>query len=796
MTGAGDSRPRGLAACAAAALLLAVAALGSAPVPPVVAAEDELFIETSSSYTLDPAAAAVHVVVDVTATNRKPNLVQQTPTGTRTTRYFYDGVLLVIHSEAVSVKARAGKSALTVRVSQKEGYAVAEVRFRQDLFFGQSTKFTLTYDLPGGAPRSDSDIRVGSAFATFYAWAFGNRGSVLIRVPAGFDVETTGSPLVESVADGVRTLTATAISGVPDWYAIVVADRHDALTTDRLDLPGGEHLVIRAWPEDAEWLSRVSDLLRVGLPALVDEIGLDWPVEGDIEVAEVHTPLLEGYSGVFYTNRDLIEISEDLDELTIIHEASHAWFNADLFVGRWIDEGLADEYASRVLDAVSVGGLEPEPLTPDSDGAVRLNEWTHPGRIADAETDARETFGYEASWTVVRDLVHDIGEDRMRAVFSAADARQVAYVGAGEPETVTIPNDWRRFLDLLEEAGGSTDADRLFRRWVVTPDQLPQLDARASAREAYKALVEAGDGWMPGFAVRDPLGRWQFAEATKEIAAADGVLDVRDEIGGIASELEVAPPASLRAAYEGAQESLDDARALADEQLAAARSVLDAAHDVAAERDVFTSLGLIGEDPAAALAVAEAAFSSGDTDAASDDATAIRALIDGADDAGRTRALAGGGVAVAAGGVVVALAMRRRRRAGVELPAADAVGAEAGAEPVPGTDATAGQAEAAAEPVPGADANAGAAEAAPLPASALAPSAVPGADATAGQPAPVAPSDAGAAPFDETEPYATLGGQPPVAPADGPAAPMPVEAQPPAAPDPPAPPEGDEGDRT
>ena len=753
MTGAGASRPRGLAR-AAGAILVLVAALGPASVRPVLAAEDELLIETSSSYTLDPAAAAVHVVVDVTATNKKQDLVQQTPTGTRTTRYFYDGVLLVVQSEAVSVKARAGKSALTVKVSQKEGYAVAEVRFRQDIFFGQSTTFTLSYDLPGGAPRSDSDIRVGSAFATFYAWAFGDRGNVVIRVPAGFDVETTGSPVVESVADGVRTLTAASITNVPDWYAVVVADRHDALTSDRLDLPGGEHLVIRAWPEDAEWRSRVSDLLRVGLPVLVDEIGLDWPVQGDIEVAEVHTPLLEGYAGVFYTNRGLIEISEDLDELTIIHEASHAWFNSDLFVGRWIDEGLADEYASRVLDVVSVGGLEPDPLTPDSEGAVRLNEWTHPGRIADAETDARETFGYEASWRVVRELVHDIGEDGMRAVFSAADGRQIAYVGAGKPETVTIPNDWRRFLDLLEEVGGSTDADRLFRRWVVTPDQVSQLDGRTSAREAYEALVEAGHGWKPGFAVRDPLGRWKFAEATREIAAAAAVLDVRDQIDGIALDLGVAPPASLRTAYEGAVDGLGDARALADEQLAAARSVRDAADAVAAERDVFTSLGLIGEDPAAALTAAEAAFSSGDTKAATGDATAIGALIDAADDAGRTRALAGGGVAVAAGGIVVAVAMRRRRRAAVAGPAEPAE--RPAAESLPAVDAA----------------------------------------ATAVVPVAAAPSDAEASPSEGTEPYATLGGQPPVGPADGPAPPMPAESQPPAAPDPTAPPEGAEGDRT
>ena len=59
---------------------------------------------------------------------------------------------------------------------------------------------------------------------------------------------------------------------------MVVADRHASLTQDRLDLEGGEHVVVRAWPEDVEWRTRVRDLLRLGLPALVDKIGLDWPV--------------------------------------------------------------------------------------------------------------------------------------------------------------------------------------------------------------------------------------------------------------------------------------------------------------------------------------------------------------------------------------------------------------------------------------------------------------------------------------------------------------------------------------
>jgi hypothetical protein len=682
MSGA-ERRGRGFRRLAAVATLAAAALLGPAGASPAFAAEDELALASRATYTLEPEALAVRVAVAVTATNNKPDLVESTASGTRTTRYFYDGANLVIHSEATAVAARAGEADLAVRLTPEEGYTIAEVRFGRDLYFGQSLEFTLTYDLPGGAPRSDSDIRVGSAFATFYAWAFGDRGDVTIAVPAGYEVETTGATVTESSAAGATLLSATAIADVPEWFVVVVADRHDSLTRDRLDLPGGERLLIRAWPEDEEWLERVGGLLRVGLPVLVEKIGLAWPVDGEIEVAEVHTPLLEGYAGVFYTNEDLIEISEELDELTIVHEASHAWFNSDLFVGRWINEGLADEYAARVLDEVSVGGLRPRGLSPSSEGAVRLNEWSHPGRISDEETDARETFGYEASWTVIRDLVGEIGEEGMRTVFAAADGRQVAYVGASEPEAVTIQNDWRRFLDLLEEIGGSASAEELYRRWVVTTEQEAQLEERARARETYAALVDAGDGWLPGFAVRDPLGRWQFARARERIEEAGAILAIRDDIAEVADRLGIDPPGSLRAAYQGAttEEELALARAAAAEQLAVATELAATAEAVRAARDPFTAIGLIGEEPERDLEAATAAFVAGSEDRAAARAAEIRTLLDTADDTGRTRTLAGGGLVLAGGGLAAAAAVWRRRRGPAAEVAAPEVGEPAGDAP-------------------------------------------------------------------------------------------------------------------
>ena len=666
---------RGIGATFLAATFVAIGlVLGPVGAAPVLAADDGLDLVSSATYTLAPKTGVVHVSVVVSATNNKPNLVQKTAGGTRTTRYFYERASLVIQREATKVKASAGRSRLNVTTRDATNYKVIDVGFRADLFFHHTTTFRLDFDLPGGAPRSAGDIRVGSAFATFYAWAFGDRGDVRIVVPAGFTVTTTGSTLERSVGAAATTLAVADITDVTDWYAVVVADRHDALTQERIDLAGGEHLVIRAWPEDAEWRTRVGDLLRKGVPTLVDLVGLDWPVSGDIEVAEVHTPLLEGYAGVYHVGEDRIEISEDLDELTIIHEASHAWFNSGLFVGRWIDEGFADEYASLVLDKVSTGGFAPEPIQPDGTGHVRLNEWVHPGRIADTETDQRETFGYDASWTVVRALVAEIGVEKMRNVLAAAADQRIPYAGAGAPERLNGPADWRRFLDLLEEIGGSAGATDLFDRWVVLAADTPLLATRTDTRMAYTALVAAGAGWLPGMAVREPMADWDFALARTRIEAALGILETRDRIAELAAEVGVTPPTVLRGAYEGGTADLAPVASLAQAELASLEALTTTKSNVTAARDLVSSVGLLGADPAADLAAAFASFVAGDTVAATAAASRADALLAAATEVGRTRLLAGGGIVVGGGligGGSIVLYRRRRLDRGPLEPAAE-----------------------------------------------------------------------------------------------------------------------------
>ena len=643
----------------ATAVLALGAGLGPLGAGSVAAAGDALSVTTAATYTIQPAKRVVAVVVDLTATNNKPN----TTSGGIVTRYFYQSARIAIQTEARNIRATAGGSRVSTTVNPADGYAVLETRFAGDLFYHQTTKVRITFELPGGPPRSKSDIRVGSAFATFVAWAFGDSGSVRVVVPAGFDATTTGSALTRSTAGGSTVFRSGAVTDVGTWYAVVNADRPAGLASARIDLPDGEHVVVRGWPEDPEWRRRVATLLTKGLPELVALVGLDWPVSGDLQVFEVHTPLLEGYSGLTFEHQDRIEISEDLDDLTIIHEASHSWFNGDLFQDRWLKEGFADTYASRTLDAIGTDHLTPPAVSRTDPAAVPLAEWTFPGRITDTDTGARETYGYNASWTVIRSILGEIGVERMQAVLQAARAGQIAYVGAGEPETTAGPVDWQHFLDLVDEVGGSTTADELFGQWVIGEQDHEAFAARTTGRTAYAGLVDAGHGWLPPAYVRVPMSSWDFAEAGRRIPFAEAVLTTRDQIASLVAPLGLDVPTDLRAAYEMATDSLATVQARADAELVAARSLVAADAADHGPRGLLTTIGLIGASPDAALDAARAAFLAGAADATSR-AQAVSALVGGAAAVGQARvgAMIGAIVVLAFLIVLAAVLVRRRRR--------------------------------------------------------------------------------------------------------------------------------------
>jgi hypothetical protein len=656
------ARPALLAGALAGVLsiLAAVAPPAASPVLPFLSAidapvalgADDLAVTTKARYVVVPANGVVKVAVEVAVVNQKPN----GGSGGVVTRYFYDSVNIGVQLEATHLRATQDGVPVRVTSADRKNFRLVTVAFRDDIYLGETARVRLQFDLPAGEPRSDSDVRVGPAFATFLAWAFGDRGSVRIDIPKAFDVDVSGEDMQSQTTANLQVLTA-ATDDALGWYAWINARNDDGLTRERLELTDGEEVVVRGWPEDTRWRRRVSTILAESVPDLAGRIGLPWPVDGPLNVLEVHTPLLEGYAGFYDPKSDEITISENLDDLTIVHEASHAWFNSGLFDERWINEGLAEEYASRVLAAETRGQVDPAKVSPSAKAAFPLANWSPPAPIRDPQSDAREQFGYDASWTVIRAILDEAGEDGMRKVFRAAEDGTTAYPGEGTPERAALPNDWRRFLDLAEELGGVGVAASLFETWVLPKDEAAQLEDRAAARAAYRDL-EATDGdWASPPAVRLALDSWSFDQADDRIDQAADIARRWDETEALASANGLTPSDELESAYEGAESEADlaAASALAANLQTSLATVVAADEAADAPRDWLTTLGLSGKDPDADLAAARSAWQAGDLAEANERAALVAGTIGVAPEAGRGRAIVIGGGATLVGIVLVLL---------------------------------------------------------------------------------------------------------------------------------------------
>src|SRR5262249_19613990 len=152
-----------------------------------------------------------------------------------------------------------------------------------------------------------------------------------------------------------------------------------------------------------------------------------------------------------------------------------------LFADRWLDEGLAQEYATRAVAELQQPRPDPTAVSATTPGAFALNEWGSP-KFQDQNSVDREDFGYNAAWSVMRSIVDEVGIPNMQKVFAAATNHTIAYTGNGAPETFVGATDWRRFLDDVDNLARSTKADALFATTVATPSQQSMLMQRAAAR--------------------------------------------------------------------------------------------------------------------------------------------------------------------------------------------------------------------------------------------------------------------------------------------------------------------------
>lgn len=636
-------------------------------------AEGDVEWDTKLTYRLKVDQGTINLVSDVTITNKHGNRRD----GNTIIQYYLDRAGIYVPEEATGLMITSDGEELTYTIEEDVeeddeivGLDLLDIRFPRRIFYNRSVDIRIEYDLPGDDPRSDSLFRVNPAYASFSVIAWGDPGriEVVVMLDDQFAVDAWGSEYLVTKEGSDIVYTMTDIEDPDEWFMVFTARNDDRLIDSSADLEDFD-VNIRSWPSDNWWASEVEKAVQAGLPVLSEMIGLDWRPEEVLEIRESIEPNLLGYGGWYLDTGDVIEIGEYVDRHLVLHEIGHSWFTNDLFTHRWITEGLSDEFAARTVASLGWAELtefELEEDPPDRDGTFspQLNEWVFPDGD-ESGIDQIEQYGYTASWWIMHQIVEEIGIDGISATIAAADADEIAYRGDGDPEAVDPSDDWRRFLDLVQEVGGSSDAPQLFDDWVLS--EAESLDERDAARATYSELADEAGDWSMPLAVREPMSDWDFDLARARMAEASDVLEIRTEIDALTDLLGVEAPESLEAAYEDTGADFASTLEAANDLHSAAETVV-AAHDaVEADMGLLESIGLIGEDPDAELEQAVTAFASDDLDLANSEANEAIALIDNADDVGTSRVAKTVGGVVALAVLITGLIMWKRRRSPEDL---------------------------------------------------------------------------------------------------------------------------------
>ncbi|MGI9648643.1 MAG: hypothetical protein ACR2OI_09010 [Acidimicrobiia bacterium] len=613
-------------------LIIAALVLDAHP----AAADEGLSLRSETTYLLSPEDGVVSVEAEYTLENTTPNQVS----GNRITQFFYESIQIPLPETAEAVIAESDGRELEVGIGEFEGFPVADIKLRKKLWYRQTQTVTVHYDIPSEPPRSEALVRVNTAYAAFPAFGFGDVGEVTVRVvlPRDFEIEVWGSNLARTRGeDDMAVYVAADIANPDEWFAFITARRDTGLASTRA-VVDDYAAVIRFWPDDQRWASFVETQFVDRVPLMADLIGLEWPLTGDLEVIETISPNLYGYAGWFILDENLIEIDESLDAHVILHEFAHAWFHRDNYRHRWLSEGLAEEVASRSIEEVGGALKRPEEVDRSSSAAIPLNRWDLYER-ARQRNDEREQYGYDASWHVLREITEEIGMDGLRDVLAAIELGHSAYLGEDPPQgSEREIVDWRRFLDLVEERGNTETVDDVFLEFVVADVDRSLVAGRDDARRDYQDLQDQGQSWAAPDGVRELMEAWDFDAAQEAIGVAATVLDRRDQLATRAASLNVAPPPALERMYEEAV----DLKAPSDEvdrQLASIEALSQASIALAADRDLWTKIGLLGTDLEVDYRAIEASFEAGRSDSSIEQSAALIETLHDASNLGRERSI-------------------------------------------------------------------------------------------------------------------------------------------------------------
>lgn len=477
---------------------------------------------------------------------------------------------------------------------------------------GESRSFDVSYTLPRGELRSNSAFFSNPAYHGFPLWSSSDpgTGSLVLRVPVDAEVAELSETIApRAVVDGFNTWEPLEFGVPTDFFTYVNVVREDRLE-ERNFAVSGQDIVVQSWPGDTEWADFAQEAIEQGIPTLEEHIGTPIPDQDTLEVTASLAPFLFGFAGWYDPTETSIEIGNELDRGVMLHELSHAWFNHDLFVDRWVIEGLAEEVSFQVdreLDGRS-RELPTRPRSTDA-GAAPLNDWSTPfDNFANADLRERELYGYNASWFAVRELADIVGDVGLRQIILAADTEAPAYRGATRS---LLLNDWRRLLDLasvVTDAEGEAALNQLWLDLVVNDAEAPVLAERSEAREAYRRFQNRPLEWLVPAEIDQAMADWRFEDALELLGEANRVLDLQRRVIDQAGLAGLQAAEAGRVAYERPDPDFDGAVAVLVEQEAAIESVLQVRQLVAQPLTREERVGLGDFDLGSIAELAEEAY--------------------------------------------------------------------------------------------------------------------------------------------------------------------------------------------
>lgn len=668
----------------AVALLTLVLAAGALQLslPTPVAAADGVTETAATTYTVNPAAGRLDVQVDLTVKNTKANTTTYDPcvklvydpiygyhtvSGTcpHTTTYYVTEAYLWLESAATSIKVTANAGTPRITLFKKaDGYNEYRINYKA-VYKGQTRSLHVSYQIPGGAPRSNADTRIGAAYVSFCVTSNGyDGGSTRVLLPSAYVVTVdaqNGTFSKSSTKDSVTYSTGSMVKPEEFW-ACFDGDNIGGFKKSALSSPSGRSIEIQAWPEDADWHGEVTRQIEDSLGKLETLIGRPLPGSGTVVVREVSDAGLGAYVGTFDSETSVARVSEDYTQPGVVaHELSHAWFNDSLFSGRWLSEGSAGWAESTIthLPCMAPGAYP-------GAGKPSIATWTFAGPKATTEELEVIDYEYAASCYIVSSVVTEIGEARMRDALAALIDRTVAYrSGDVVLSGRTGSQDWHKWLDAVDELGmipaGVDDLDfaqSLLVKYGAAPDG--SLAARSAARMTYHELAKSVGAWTLPEAILRPMSEWRFDDANAamnlEAAAFSAVQAVSLELPEVNAA--TGPVRDLVAAAKVTAD-LQAALDRANEQKAAAGLISAAARKVDAQRDILAQIGLLGTDLHPMVVAGIAAVTTVDLAAAQAEASRIDRTLADAPNQGLIRVGAVIGLLLL---LVVGLALVRRLR--------------------------------------------------------------------------------------------------------------------------------------